>query len=81
MFEWYLNDPAQIASTQPAERILGGSVPQVAFSDSAMKAATSVCARDASVLLHAPSNEKNLFERPTLQVLLATAGYFQNYRR
>jgi hypothetical protein len=56
MFKRYLNDPAQIASTQPAERILGGSVPQAAFSDGAMKAATSVRARDASVLLHAPSN-------------------------
>ena len=56
MFEWYLNDPTQIASTQPAERVLGGSVPQATFSDSAMKAATSVRARDASVLLHAPSN-------------------------
>jgi len=56
MFEWYLNDPAQVASTQPAERILGGSVPQAALSDGAMKATTSVPARDASVLLHAPSN-------------------------
>jgi hypothetical protein len=56
MFEWYLNDPAQVASTQPAERILGGSVPQAAFSDSAMKAATSVPASDASILLHVPSN-------------------------
>jgi len=56
MFEWYLNDPAQVASTQPAERILVGSVPQAALSDGAMKATTSVPARDASVLLHAPSN-------------------------
>lgn len=56
MFEWYLNDPAQVAITQPAERILGGSVSQMAFSDGAMKAATSVPARDASVLFHAPSN-------------------------
>ena len=56
MFGRHLNDPAQVASTQPAERIIGGSVPQVAFSDGAMKAATSVPARDASVLLHAPSN-------------------------
>jgi hypothetical protein len=56
MFEWYLNNPAQVASTQPAERILGGSVPQAAFSDSAMKAATSVPARDTPVLVHAPSN-------------------------
>ncbi len=56
MFEWYLNDPAQVASTQPAESILGRIVPQAAFSDGAVKAATSVPARDASVLLHAPSN-------------------------
>jgi hypothetical protein len=56
MFEWYLNDPAQVASTQSAERILGGSVPQAAFSDSAMKAATSVPSSNASVLFHAPSN-------------------------
>ena len=56
MFEWYLNDPAQVACTQPAECILGGSVPQPAFSDGAMKAATSVPAGDASVLLHPPSN-------------------------
>jgi hypothetical protein len=55
MFEWYLNDPAQVANTQPAERILGGSVPQAASSDGAMKEATSVPARDASVLFHAPS--------------------------
>lgn len=56
MFEWHLNDPAQVASTQPAERILRGSVPQVAFSNSSMKAATSVPTRNASVLLHTPSN-------------------------
>jgi hypothetical protein len=56
MFEWYLNDPAQVASTQPAELVVGGRVPQAACSDGAMKAATSVTARDASVLLHPPSN-------------------------
>ena len=56
MFEWHLNDPAQVASTQPAERILGGSVPQAALSDGAMKVATSVPVRDASVLLYASSN-------------------------
>ena len=56
MLEWYLNNPAQVASAQPAERILGGSVPQAAFSDGAMKATTSVPARDASALLHAPPN-------------------------
>jgi hypothetical protein len=56
MFEWYLNDPAQVTSTQPAERILGGSISQAAFSDGAMKAATTIPAGDTSVLLHAPSN-------------------------
>jgi hypothetical protein len=55
MFERYLNDPAQVTSTQSTERILGGSIPQAAFSDGAMKAATTIPARDASVLLHAPS--------------------------
>ena len=56
MFEWHLKDPAQVASTQPAGHIIRGSVPQVAFSDGAMKAATSVPARNASFFRHTPSN-------------------------
>lgn len=56
MFEWHLNDPAHVTSAQPAEHIRGGSVPQAAFSDGAMKEAKTIPARDASVLLHAPSN-------------------------
>jgi hypothetical protein len=56
MFEWHLNYPAQVASTQPAERVLRGSVPQAAFSDGSMKAATSVATGDASAVLHRTPN-------------------------
>lgn len=81
MFEWYLNDPAQVASTQPAERILGGRVPQAAFSDGAMKAATSVPARDASVSLHAPSDMLKVSRAHDHAKAFKTRLYLENLLR
>jgi hypothetical protein len=52
----YLYNPAQVTITQPAKRVLGGIVPQAAFPDGPMKAATRVPASDASPLFYTASN-------------------------